>query len=71
MPLPIIWMSVSSEYSSPSVEVDHSALAFEAELEELIRQAEEEGIDLMRARDVEASEEGCKYMVEISRVRDS
>lgn len=62
---------MSSKHSTPYSEADQSALAFEAELEELIRQAEEEGIDLMRARDVEASEEGCKYMIEISRVRDS
>jgi hypothetical protein len=62
---------MSSKYSSPYPEADQSALAFEEELGELIRQAEAEEIDLLRACDVEASEEGCKYMIEISCVRDS
>jgi hypothetical protein len=48
-----------------------SAQSFQAELGELVRRAEEQGIDLGFARDVEASEDGYKYMVEISRVRES
>lgn len=48
-----------------------SAREFQEELSELVREAEDEGIDLARPRDIEACEDGYKYMVEISRVRDS
>lgn len=48
-----------------------SAREFQEELGELVREAEDEGIDLSCARDVEACEDGYKYMVEISRVQDA
>lgn len=48
-----------------------STRQFRQELGELVREAEDEGIDLPCVRDVEADEDGYKYMVEISRVRDS
>ena len=65
MCVPIMVISVSSKQSA------RSAQTFQEELGELVRRAENEGIDLGCARDVEASENECKYMVEISRVRDS
>ena len=65
MCIPIIGVSVSSKRPA------QSAQAFQEELGELVRRAEDQEIDLARARDVEASENGCKYMIEISRVRDS
>lgn len=61
---------MSSKYTSPYVEVEQPAQTFEEELGELIRRAEDEGVDLLCARDIEASEEGYKYMIEISRVQD-
>jgi hypothetical protein len=48
-----------------------SAREFQEELGELVREAENRGIDLSCARDVEAYEDGYKYMVEISRVQDA
>ena len=63
--MPTIDVSVSTKPSA------QSAQAFQEELGELVRRAEDQEIDLARARDIEASENGCKYMIEISRVRDS
>ena len=63
--------SKHSTQSAQSSQPTQSAQAFQKELGELVRRAENEGIDLLCARDIEASEDGCKYMVEISRVRDS
>ena len=63
--------SKHSTQSAQSGQPAQSVQAFQKELGDLIRRAEKEGIDLVRARDVEASEDGCKYMVEISRIRDS
>lgn len=62
---------MSSKQSAQSAQSTQSARGFEEELGELVRRAEAEGIDLLCPRDVEASEEGYKYMIEISRVRDS
>ena len=76
----IIWINMSSKrspqfaqsaQSTQSTQSAQSATKFEEELGELVRRAEAEGVDLLRARDVEASEEGYRYMIEISRVRDS
>lgn len=63
--------SKHSTQSAHSAQSPQSAQAFEEALGELVRRAEDEGIDLSCARDVEASEDGHKYMIEISRVRES
>ena len=70
-------MSMSSKHSAqsaqsvPSAQPIQSAQDFQAELGELIRRAESGEIDLLCARDIEASDDEYKYMVEISRIRDS
>ena len=63
--------SAQSAQSAQPAQSAQSAQAFQEELGELIRRAEDEGIDLLCARDVEASQDEYKYMVEISRIRDS
>lgn len=63
--IPVILNDMASKHPP------QSAREFQQELGELVREAEDEGINLSCARDVDACEDGYRYMVEISRVQDS
>lgn len=60
---------MSSEQFTQSAQPTQSTQTFEEELSELIQRAEDEGVDLLRARDVETSDNEYRYMIEISRIR--
>lgn len=65
---------MSSEQLAPSTQSAQSTQftqTFEEELSKLIARAEDEGVDLLCARDVEAGDDEYKYMIEISRIRKS
>ena len=65
---------MSSEQFTPSAQSAQSTQSpqtFEERLSELIQRAEDEGVDLLRARDVEAGDDEYKYMIEISRIQKS
>lgn len=71
MTLPVIGYSMSSEQFAPSARSSQSTQTFEEELSELIERAEDEDVDLLRARDVETDNNEYKYMIEISRIQKS